>query len=648
MITESRIIYFRHIFNSDGTISGESFFRIKSDAATVKTARDEAYEWAGDIGGPLKIGGGGQNVFEFHNEFILEAVELEELEHEFLFELKLKGSPKQESWRLLPGSEKSEEDGYLTCKMQYSARTPDDLSIPHTGELISAPDGTPMNCVSSKVVDEGNNRKKLYVTLKSINRQNHDDNSSDMADKNIHLLKKEDFSIDNTPYKRLTLYWTKDEYDTEITKVKCWDFGSASNWFPADYAIEKIETVPDGNWGYYAEITARKIITTLHDINKKESADDTSISAVYFVHQRDLNDFTDLIGTLPVFADADHIITSTESSLLNPLQNKITVKAEKLKSFLRLGETASSKDIYGITVKKANFFVKSDDAAAFRDEIINGTPAPWAGDNFYIQSCSEKENQFGTVFEIEAKEIYTRILRTKEQEKFSGFTNSGTPVREIINETIWQTHANDIGNFKEMSGRAADWCDGDNIITEVNPEKISPAEYQIKILAQHRSNPELHTIYNSENFDHLASRTDLDCRLVDFRLSPKDCGYFMHGDGIFDAIPGWRAEEHCPLDLKSRPSVRLINSIHKILRISETVYRKGSLKRNMDDMIEWSQQRIFNGQVGHYRGSYLKYDLRAKEIYDSHGVQWTKITRIYDLAPHGTTWNTHFYRLIGL
>ena len=70
------------------------------------------------------------------------------------------------------------------------------------------------------------------------------------------------------------------------------------------------------------------------------------------------------------------------------------------------------------------------------------------------------------------------------------------------------------------------------------------------------------------------------------------------------------------------------------------------MNRAIPEMTEWISTRVFNGKVGKYQGSYLKSDLQSKEIYDNHGNIWTKITRVYDLAPDGAEWNQYYFQRI--
>ena len=106
MISETRSIYFRHILNSDGTITAESFFKIKSDAETADEARSDAAQWAGVIGEPLRIGGGGYNLYAEHPDFVLDAVDIKQLDHEFIFDVRLTGRPRFSSWQLLRGGQR--------------------------------------------------------------------------------------------------------------------------------------------------------------------------------------------------------------------------------------------------------------------------------------------------------------------------------------------------------------------------------------------------------------------------------------------------------------------------------------------------------------------------------------------------------------
>lgn len=657
MISETRSIYFRHILNSDGTILAESFFRIKSDAETVEEARADAAAWAGVIGEPLFVGGGGQNVRSEHPDFLLDAVDIKELDHEFIFDVRLTGRPRYAAWQLLPGSVRIEENGFIIEKKEYAYCGTDTPSYPHAGEITVTEDGTRMKCTISKVTDEGADHKKLAVTFSTFedevstedseNPENPDGTITEEPQKEYPTDKYHDHFKDSTHWRKASLYWTKDVYNTKIAELRFNDESYTPDWASDGYVLEKMDCTPDDDFGYFVEFTARKIATELVSVLTDEKDGTRTVTAVYRVKKSDEEKFSNLVGTVPVFASDQFIITRVVQKILTPVLLEITVVASERTGGVQLGDASVNRTEEGTDLKKADFFLTPEEADTFRESLQIGGHAEWAGENYFLEAVVEKETADGIKFELTASEIFTRMLSMSQTEKFTGFSADGTPCREVIYTSIWQVTPDDLNSFFNTTGTNAAWADDDAVITEISPKQKSPLEYRVTVKAERRTNPELHKTYNNENYESLSNRVDLDCELVDFRFSPKDCGYFINSDGLYNLIPGWLPGSECPIVSDAALHPRYINAIVKILRISETTYKKGSMHRTIEDMISWNNTRVYNGRIGNYSGSYLKCDLNAKEIYDSHGVQWTKITKIYDMAPNGTSWNPYHFRQIG-
>lgn len=646
MISETRSIYFRHILNSDGTIFAESFFRIRSDAETVEEARTDAAAWAGVIGEPLFVGGGGQNVRSEHPDFLLDAVDIKELDHEFIFDICLTGRPRYAAWQLLPGSVRIEENGLVIEQKEYAYCGTDTPSYPHAGEISVTEDGARMKCTVSKVTDEGANHKKLAVTFSTFNDEVSTDDP-ETQEKEQPTDKYHDFFRDNTYWRKASLYWTKDVYSTKIAELRFNDESYTPDWAADGYILEKMDCTIDDDFGYFVELTARKIETELVSVLTEEKDGTQTVTAVYRVKKSDEEKFSNLIGTVPVFASDNFIITRVTQKIITPVLLEITVIAVECTGEVQLGDTAVKRTEEGINFKKADFFLNKEEAEAFRANLQIGEHAEWAGENYFLESFSEQETAEGSTFELTAAEIFTRMLSMSQTEKFTGFSADGTPCREVIYTSVWQVALEDLDSFFDTTGTNASWTNDNAVITEVIPKQKSPIEYRVTVKAERRTNPELHKVYNNANYESLSNRVDLDCELVDFRFSPKDCGYFINSEGLYDLVPGWLPGSECPIVSNEALHPRYINAVVKLLRISETTYKKGSMHRTIEDMISWNNTRVYNGSIGNYSGSYLKCDLNAKEIYDSHGVQWTKITKIYDMAPNGTSWNPYHFRQVG-
>lgn len=632
MISEFRSIYFRHILDADGTINAESFFIARSDAATGGEARKDALAWAGETGKKMKVPGNGQNSFAEHPELILDAVELKETDNEFIFEIKLSGTPAQNTWTLLPGSETTEKNGETIHKCTYSFRGETPPSAPHPRELISDTDGTIFLCTSSTLKDCGNQHFTLSLTCKSCG-------SKDLPG---NVIKWEDFFKNNIFYRKATFFWDNETYNRKIAELRFFDPAYTLEWADENYVLEKMETADSDKFGRIIELTALKIENKLISLEQYGDENGQEAKAVYFIRKNDYSSFKNLIGTQPSFISGSFVITSVNIKDINPAAGEITIHAQQTGNNIRLDNVKATADKSGINFKETEFFTA--DADSFRGSLQLYSPAEWAGKNYYLEAFEEKKTNAGSIFKLKAREIHTRMLSMSQKEKFNGFAISGNCCREVIYQSIWQAHADNINDFKELTGTSASWCNDDNIITEVIPEKISPVEYRIKIEAQRRSNPALHDFYDNDNYEFLGNRVDIDCELVDYRFSARECGYYLHSSGLYDLLPEWDPMQECPLITDTALPLRFANTTQKILRISETIYKRGSMTRNINDMIEWGQNRIFNGSVGDFRGSYLKNDLFAKETYDNHGVQWSKITRVYDLAPANTQWNPYYFK----
>ena len=82
----------------------------------------------------------------------------------------------------------------------------------------------------------------------------------------------------------------------------------------------------------------------------------------------------------------------------------------------------------------------------------------------------------------------------------------------------------------------------------------------------------------------------------------------------------------------------------KLLEIVEVTYRRGNSGEHLSEIAEWfTSQRISSEPISNISGSFLRYDLDVDDMTDKKGNNWTRIQKIYRLAPENMSWNNQYW-----
>ena len=101
---------------------------------------------------------------------------------------------------------------------------------------------------------------------------------------------------------------------------------------------------------------------------------------------------------------------------------------------------------------------------------------------------------------------------------------------------------------------------------------------------------------------------------------------------------------HCPLSTVGALPLNFINQRLKVLEITEVSYLKGTSGENMTEAVTWfTGSRVENLTIAGITGNFLRSDLDVDDLTDSNDREWTRITKVYRLAPANYTWNNNYW-----
>lgn len=339
----------------------------------------------------------------------------------------------------------------------------------------------------------------------------------------------------------------------------------------------------------------------------------------------------------------DYIIGSVMQDKIAEFEFDLKIVGKKYVVPARLISEKIDHDNYE---KNLKYFVEKPALEEFLAHLTVGEPSALGGENFYLNTVDQENNGvLGSVVSLNFREIKTRILSQSREERLASFINGDVPNPEIIYKSTWQVAAPEIGEFQNITGTpATNWADYDTVVTKVIPKKISELEYLVELEAQSCQNQSLYKNYSMEFYHSLSSRVDYSLRLIEFKLNPRQCGYILRDNGSYWKVDGWASIVECPFTTNTALPINMINAICKLIEISETKYLRGDISNNVKTIINWRNNRILNGEIANFSGSFLKADTYTSEVFDNFGRKWTKWTCVYHLAPNSYSWNFGYWQ----
>lgn len=299
-------------------------------------------------------------------------------------------------------------------------------------------------------------------------------------------------------------------------------------------------------------------------------------------------------------------------------------------------------------IKSADWLLLPEALEDFLNANQLHAAAAWAGENYYISSIKTQsaDSANRTLVTLQARYSDMKMIEVLRHEEVVAMENFyDVPKTLQVWTSIWRARAEDKAIFESMLGSSAgEWTGNYNtIVNKVEPKRISDQEYEYTLEARY---PE--DIGKSPNFrdwrdDDLPDRVEYYIRTGSLRMSAVQCGYSYRSNGNYVMLNRWQPQLQCPLDTTAPLPVNWINQPVKILEVVEVSYQRGSSTENLFAYTDFFSNRTFLGYVGNIYGSFLCHDLDIDDVTDSRNREFTRITKIYRLAPVNRQWNQFYW-----
>ncbi len=314
-------------------------------------------------------------------------------------------------------------------------------------------------------------------------------------------------------------------------------------------------------------------------------------------------------------------------------------------SLLQLGLPTPGIDDDGFATASVAWFVDAVQYQTFIAQHSLGGAESWAGEHaLLVERKSKPIGRLGYEVTLLARQAETKRISQIRTEEFAGFSLSRGILREIIWRSHWRVLPDDLPDFFHLTGTApADWAEANCLITKVTPTRISDFEYDVVMEAQHSGNPGLFPLYSREDNSDLDTRTDVSVDMVEFHITAEMAGYQQLPSGKYQRIPNWSASYHCPFQQDSYLPESMIERTVRCLVVTISIYQSGKTASQIDDLSNWTESRIFLGNIAGISGSFLKIAQRSREVHDDSGRIYTRVSRSYQKSPRGFVWNSNYW-----
>jgi hypothetical protein len=302
------------------------------------------------------------------------------------------------------------------------------------------------------------------------------------------------------------------------------------------------------------------------------------------------------------------------------------------------------------STKTAKWRVDTASYEAFIAANDIDSAAAWAGDGYYVTNLSaEPHGILGYYVTIEAKHVSVRKIEVLKRQTLAGYETDGNLKTEVVYTGKWQVHADNRQEFETLIGEsAADWADEGYIITSINPVKLSDIEYEYTLEAKNPDNSSASPATEDDR-SKLWERIDLYPGSADFKIDAKMTGYTTK-DNLLVKInsikPGtWDPEKYCPFspfseELDKKYAERVI----VCMTVQRTTYKKQDPMKTLQDFqIDFQNPLIWNDMFGCPNSSWRPIKVDCEKILDNAGNPWSKITKVYMLAPFNWEWNSTYW-----
>jgi len=309
------------------------------------------------------------------------------------------------------------------------------------------------------------------------------------------------------------------------------------------------------------------------------------------------------------------------------------------------GRITAEESISQVPCKTGKWLVMPEVLEEFLGANSLHKPAVWAGENYYVSSVetAPADSALRTCVTLKARHAQLQMIENLCTEEIQSM-GDGTPETLKVWRSRWQTSAEDAVLFEAMIGTSAENWTGDPemIVCRVTPKRISDCEFEYQLEARYAE-----TIGSSGKYwrdRDLPDRREYYIRVGEMRLSAIQCGYVWRRGGAYTTINNWPGNQICPLSTTMPLPRNMINQVLKLLEVVEVSYLAGTSSENLASIANWlTAQRVENLTLAKIPGNYLRYDMEVDDVTDSRERQWTKITKVYRMAPAAYNWNSNYW-----
>lgn len=298
-------------------------------------------------------------------------------------------------------------------------------------------------------------------------------------------------------------------------------------------------------------------------------------------------------------------------------------------------------------IKTACWLVNAENLEEFTAAHALHTPAAWAGSNYYVSSIkSEPANSARRyIVTVQARYSTLQLLEVLRSEEILGVLGN-TPINICSWSSLWRAGSEDQQLFETMLGSSAEEWTGDSnsIVCKISPRRISDCEYEYTLEARYPEDIGLNRSGNHWQDADLPERIEYYTRVGEIRFTPRQCGYRRSYYGNYRTINNWNSNLECPLNTGNPLPVNMVDQPMKLLEIVEVSYLNGTSSENLSQITSWfTGNRVSSETLAGITGSFLRYDLDVDDITDKRNRKFTRISKIYRLAPSSYSWNHSFW-----
>lgn len=454
--------------------------------------------------------------------------------------------------------------------------------------------------------------------------------------------------------------------------VETWAGKPGGNWRKPDansqgyteddsYLVTNISCKSTARYMYEVTFTGRKKHLTAEMVGGiSESINNCAESvktAKWLIHADSLADWLPAIGAVIAWAGEFYLCEDIQKQELKSGEWEVTLKAKDMK-VLMLGFPSFSKRNAYESVKSAEWRVDDASYSEFLEAHDFGSDASsWAGDGYVVSSVSSKPyGKLGHNVTVEARHVGVKMIDIRGRQTLGGWDTFGYPKVETVYTGKWQVDADHKKDFDGLVGYSAkEWAQDGFVAVQVDPVKLSDAEWEITIEAR---DPDSYNNQGRNLSDCLDDRSDLTDRVdvnpgvSEYRPSMTECGW-AEKDGKPKMMPDipipWDRATQCPFVRTDPLPQKYFQRPTICMTVELTRHIKGDPRDNFKTIqyrFSAAEQQIKSGfsEMSESTGSWLRRQFSCVKIFDNHKKPWTKIVELYMQAPDGMRWNPTYWQ----